>query len=259
MDRFFQVRYNVGDKSVAHEHYTHKGAKMDAKQISKVLGNVLLGEIEVAENGPLKLVKLWEYVGGEAGKPSVQDREPAPIEVLKSVEDTKLPEEKVQAISKRARRTNEEIIAAKKAEYEAGLAAINAGTFVVRTPGRKAVGEPKIKQSKIDKMMEALNCSEATAQILSKIGVTSLSKNAKVAALVMDYDEPVLASQIASHFGLETKEVVTMTQHINGLLLREDQPWQIKIERQTGDARLRLVGARIEYTDEQTEQHSVAA
>ena len=96
MAKIYQVRYTIADKTVAHEHYTEKGAKADAKQLSKAIGNAMLGEIESGEDGTRSLVRVWEYTGGEMGKPVKREGPPTEAEVIKSVEDTKVPEGTVE-------------------------------------------------------------------------------------------------------------------------------------------------------------------
>ena len=99
--KIFQVRYTVGDKTVAHEHYTEKGAKVDAKQLSKAIGNSMMGEIDVADDGSRLMSRVWEFTGGEMGKPIKREaKSPTDVEVLKTAEQTKLPEGPIEKKAK---------------------------------------------------------------------------------------------------------------------------------------------------------------
>lgn len=266
MGKIYQVRYTVSDTTVAHEHYTEKGAKVDAKQLSKVIGNAMLGEIEVADNGEQTLVRVWEYSGGETGKPIIKEpAPPSPVKIVKTAEETKLLESKVEKKEKAPKLSDEERIAAKKKEYEDGLAAIAAGTYVLPVRGRKpTTGEPRARKvkpdiDKVSKMKEVLHASEETAKILAEIGVTTVSRRAKVAVEIMDNKGPIFASHIVdtlnehleeSEEKLEIKEVMACVNHINWLFTRFEQSWLITVkEREGGDKRFNFVPVKIEYED----------
>jgi hypothetical protein len=274
MSKIYQVRYTVGDKTVAHEHYTDRGAKADAKALSKVLGNAMIGEIDIIEDGSLKLMRVWEFAGGESGKVIPKDgAPPSPVEVIKTADETKLPEGKVEKKPKAPRKTDEEKIAEKKAEYEAGLAAIAAGTFVLPRIGRRTAvttDEPRVRKAKpaadkVAQMMEAFpGIAEETAKILAAIGVTKVSRRTKVAVALIENGGPIFASHVVDRLNenlsegeekVETKEVMACVDHINFLLAREEQPWHILVRPQEGsdDLRLNFVAVKIEYQDSSDE------
>jgi DNA-nicking Smr family endonuclease len=276
MGKIFQVRYTVGDKTVAHEHYTDRGAKADAKALSKVIGNAMIGEIDIEDNGTQHLMKVWEFAGGESGKAITKDgAPPSPVEIIKTADETKLPEGAVEKKPKAPKKTDEEKIAEKKAEYEAGLAAIAAGTFKLPVRGRKpATGEPRAKKAKtgadkVEAMVEALGCTEDTAKILAEIGVTKVSRRTKVAVIVIENNGPILASQVAEKINqnlpegeekIEIKEVMACVHHVKYLFTREEQPWQIIVrDLENGDKRLNFVSVKVEYNlDEGQAGQSVA-
>jgi hypothetical protein len=279
MAKIFQVRYTVGDKTVAHEHYTDRGAKADAKALSKVIGNAMLGEIDIAEDGGQSLVRVWEFAGGESGKAIPKDgAPPSPVEIIKTADETKLPEGKVEKKPKAPRKTDEEKIAEIKADAEEKLAQIAAGTFVVPKVGRKAAtGEPRARKAKtgadkVTQLREALpNASEETAQILAKIGVTKVSRRTKVAVIVIENKGPIFASHVADMLNeklaegeekVEIKEVMACVNHINYLFTREEEPWHILIRGEDEDRRLNFVSAKVEYqennADKETPGQSVA-
>jgi hypothetical protein len=275
MAKIYQVRYTVGDSTVAHEHYTDKGAKADAKQLSKVIGNAMLGEIDEAEDGSRTLARIWEYAGGESGKAIAKDNVPlTPVNVIKSADDTKLAEGKIEKKPKAPKKTDEERIAEIKAEAQAKLEAIEAGTFVLPARGvrKTATGEPRVAKPKADtadkavKFREALNCSEETAKLLTEIGVTTVSRRAKVAVIVMDNQGPIFATQVADDLNqkagendikVEVKEVIACAHHLNYLFTREEAPWRITIrDAEGGDKRLNFIPIRVEYEDRDEEDPS---
>jgi len=143
MSKIFQVRYTVADKTVAHEHYTEKGAKIDAKALSKAVGNAVIGEIDVNdENQEKALVRIWEFAGGESGKPIKKDgTPPSHVEVLKTADETRLQETVKEKKPKSPKLSDEEKIKKIADDAQAKLEAIRAGTFVLPTRGRKATTE----------------------------------------------------------------------------------------------------------------------
>jgi hypothetical protein len=277
MGKIYQVRYTVGETTVAHEHYTEKGAKADAKQLSKVIGNAMLGEIDEADDGARTLARIWEYAGGESGKAIPKDNVPlTDVNVVKTADETKLAEGKIEKKPKAPKKTDEERIAEIAADAQKKLDEIKAGTFVLPARGvrKTATGEPRVAKPKADtadkaaKFREALNCSEATAKLLTEIGVTTVSRRAKVAVAVMDNQGPILATEIAEHLNanlgegevtVAVKEVKACAEHINFLFTREEQPWRITIRpKDGGDLRLNFVPIRVEYEDEDPETDTTA-
>jgi hypothetical protein len=276
MAKMFQVRYTVGDKTVAHEHYTDKGAKTDAKALSKAIGNAMIGEIDVDDDGVQHLVRMWEFTGGESSKPIKKDGEvPSEVEVLKTADETKTTESNVEKKPKGPRLTIEERIAAKKAEYEAGLASIAAGTYIIKTPGKAASGEPKkpkVVVDKTSKIMESLGCSQKAAQILSKLATTVTSRRAKVAAMIIDHEGAIPASEIETALRNDPKEeeevtlkkVISAVTFVDYLLSKHEQPWRITIKNKGdgegegegeggGQIYFNFVPVRIEYQGEAAE------
>jgi hypothetical protein len=265
MAKIFQVRYTVSDKVVAHEHYTEKGAKSDSKALSKVIGNATLGEIDVGEDGSRILVRTTEFIGGEVGKPIKRDGPPSHVEVIKSADDTRQPESMAEKKPKAPKMTDEEKIAAKRKEYEEGLAAIEAGTFIIKAPGRKAgprtpsVRKPKEVVDKSAAIMEALGCSEKAAKILTAVNLNKDSRRTKVALAIINAERPILASQVMAQLNekeseeskFDLKEISMFASHLNWLFEREKQSWRVTIvDRSEGDKRLNLVPIKIEYQDD---------
>lgn len=261
MSKIFQVRYTVGDKTVAHEHYTEKGAKMDAKALSKAVGNAMIGEIDVTDDGsaPPALVRVWEFSGGESGKPIKKEGTvPSEVEVIKTADATRLPETAGEKAPKKPKMSPEEKIAAKKKEFEEGLAQIEAGTFVIKTPGKKAAsGEPKKPKAETDrvaKLIENLGCTERAARILDAISTTAVSRRAKVAAAIIDSEGVITASEIVAKLGsdpdeegLDIKKVVSAANFDNYLLSKHEQPWRITVKSKGDDVSFNFVPVRIEY------------
>jgi hypothetical protein len=269
MSKLYQVRYTVGDKTVAHEHYTEKGGKLDAKALSKVIGNAMMGEIEIKEDSSQALVRVWEFTGGEIGKPINKDpaAPPSHVEVLKTADETRLPEGTKEKKPKAPKLSDEEKIAKERAEAEEKIKAIDSGTYVVKARGRKSSTpkEPKqkVETNKVAKLMETLGTSEKTATILNEIGVTTVSRRAKVAVMVIDHSGPILASEIIENLQKDPKEtgevtlkkVVSTVNIINYLLSREEQPWRIVPRDHGEDNKLfNFVPVRIEYQDTDLEQ-----
>jgi len=260
MAKIYQVRYTVGDKTVAHEHYTEKGAKGDAKQLSKVIGNAMLGEIETNDEGVKSLTRVWEYTGGEMGKPIKREGPPTDVEVIKSVEDTKVSEETVEKKPKAPRLSDEEKIAKIKEDAEAKLKAISEGTYVLPTRGRKAAEDgatttrkPKVETDKVAKFVENLKVSEQTARLLASIGLNATSRRTKVAIPIMEANGPILGSEIMRKLNeseeskFDMKEVVLFALHLNYLFTRENQPWKTIVQdREGGDKVIKLVHSPIE-------------
>jgi len=261
MSKIFQVRYTVGDKTVAHEHYTEKGARSDAKGLSKSIGNAMIGEIEVADDGTRALLRVWEFSGGEMGKPIKKDGEvPSHTEVIKTADETRLPEVTTEKKPKAPKMTEAEKIAKVKADAEEKLAQIAAGTFVLKTPGKKpkdpnAPKKEKIETDKAAKIKEALDCSDETAEILSNMGTTTVSRRAKVAALIMDHDGPILASEIMTSLNADVKEddltlkkVISTANFVNYLFSKHEQPYRFTVkEKAEGDKSFNFVPVKIEY------------
>jgi hypothetical protein len=271
MAKIYQVRYTVADSTVAHEHYTEKGAKMDAKQLSKAIGNAMLGEIDVAEDGAQTILRVWEYAGGEPGKPIPKEGTPSPVNVVKTADETKLAEGTIEKKPKAPKKTDEERIADIAADARRKLQEIEAGTFVLPKKGPKvSTGEPKAPSKsktpdadKAAKFKELYGASEETAKLLTEIGVTTVSRRAKVAVIVMDNNGYILASQVAEKYNanldaeeikIEVKEVMACVHHLIYLLAREESPWRITIrEKEGGDKRLNFVPIRVEYEDNDDE------
>jgi hypothetical protein len=266
MAKIYQVRYTVGDKTVAHEHYTEKGAKADAKQLSKVIGNAMLGEIDTNDEGVRTLSRVWEYTGGEMGKPIKREGPPSDVEVIKSVEDTKISEVAVEKKPKAPRMTDEEKIAKIKEEAEAKLAQIAAGTYVLPARGRKPAEEggatttrkPKVEADKVSKLVEALKVSEDTAKLIAAIGLNATSRRTKVAVPIMEANGPILASEIMKSLNeteeskFDMKEVVLFALHLNYLFSRENQPWKVVVQDKDSDKIIKLVSSPIEQIEAPT-------
>jgi hypothetical protein len=266
MSKIFQVRYTVGDKTVAHEHYTEKGAKIDAKALSKAVGNAMIGEIDITDDGsaPPALARIWEFSGGEMGKPIKKDgNPPSEVEVLKTADETRLVETTTEKRPKTPKRTPEEKLAAKKAEFEAGLKAIEEGTFVLKTPGKKVTSsEPRKAKSEVnktEKLVEALGCSPRAAEILNEIGTTTVSRRARVGAAIIDGNGSVTLSDLVAKLSNDPKEdegevtpkkVISAANFVNYLLSKYEQPWRITIKSREDETYFNFVPVRIEYQGE---------
>lgn len=270
MAKVFQVRYTVGDKTVAHEHYTEKGGRSDAKALSKVIGNAQMGEIDVDDAGAKSMVRTWEFTGGEMGKAIKREGPVSEVEVIKSVDDTRLAEGKIEKKAKSPKLTDDEKIAKKKEEAEATLAQIAAGTYVIPVKGRKAgsgtsTSKPKTEGDRVAKLMEDLGCSEHAAKIVSGAQLNATGRRMRATLAVINADGPILASEIVSALTAAGKEerpidngdVVSAVQHTNFLFVREKQPWHITIrELENGDKRFNLVPVRMEIPDEDDAEQS---
>lgn len=260
MGKIFQVRYEVGDKKVAHEHYTEKGARSDAKNLSKAIGNAMIGEIDIDDTtGTKSLIRIWEFTGGEGGKAIKKDgTAPSEVEVLKTADETKLPEGTVEKRAKAPKKTDEERIAEIKADAQAKLEAIEAGTFVLPAKGRRAKGEKKepVETDKIKKFMEELDCSERAAEIVAAARL-NVSRRARITAEIVDSDGSILASEIVKNLNDTGKEdrivdiddVMAAVQHVNFKLGKHDEPWRIKATAEEKEMRLKLVAYKAVYSD----------
>jgi hypothetical protein len=263
MGKIFQVRYTVGDKTVAHEHYTEKGGRSDAKALSKVIGNSMMGEIDIADDGVQTMVRVWEFTGGEMGKPIKKEGPPSPVEVLKNADETRVSEGKVEKKPKAPRLSDEEKIAQIKADAEAKLKAISEGTFVLPVKGRKAgtttsTKKPKAEVDRVAKLVEDLKCSERAARIISGAQLNATGRRVRVALGIINAEGPILASKIVEDLNSSGKEdrtvdiddIMAAVQHINFLFVRENQPLRITIQDRENDKRLNLVPVRVEYEEE---------
>jgi hypothetical protein len=271
MAKVFQVRYTVGDKTVAHEHYTEKGGIADAKALSKVIGNAQMGEIDVGDDGTKAVVKQWEFTGGEVGKPIKREGiVPSEVEVIKSVEDTRIPEGKAEKKPKAPKLSPEEKIAKIKQDAEEKLAAIAAGTFVLPARGRKAssgTSAPKPRVDRTEKLKTELNCSDKAARILSDTQHNATGRRARITAMIVDANGPILASAIVSALNatgkedrtVEINDVMSGVRHLNFLLSREDQPWKVIYNKESEDPSLNLVPVRVEILDQPDEDQSNVA
>jgi hypothetical protein len=275
MSKMYQVRYTVGDKTVAHEHYTEKGAKIDAKALSKAVGNAVIGEIEINdESHEQSLVRVWEFAGGESGKPIKKEgAPPSAVEILKTADETRLQETVKEKKPKAPKMTDEEKIQKIAADAQARLDAIKAGTFVLPTRGRKAAtdetGEPKQKKAevnKVEKIVETLGCSEHAAEILNQIGTTAVSRRAKVAAFIIDGNGPVNASDIVDKLNadpdeddINAKKVLSAVNFDNYLFSKHEQPWRITIKSKGEDTVFNFVPVKIEYQGGDEEPTEAAA
>lgn len=263
MAKIYQVRYTVGDKTVAHEHYTEKGAKTDAKQLSKVIGNAMLGEINHADDGTKTLSRVWEYAGGESGKPIPREGPPSDVEVIRSVEDTKVSEDKVEKKPKAPKLTDEEKIAKKKEEAEATLAAITAGTYTLPVVGRKPSADgtttrkPKVEVDKVAKLVETLKVSENTAKIIAATGLNAASRRTKVAIPIFEAGGPIMASEVLRQVNegaenpFDMKEVMLFALHLNYLFAREHLPWFVTNKAKDNDTRLNLIPVPVNIVDDE--------
>ena len=268
MTRFYQVRYTVGDKTVAHEHETEKGAKADAKHLSKSLGNAMIGEVETTEDGLQNVLRVWEATGGEIGKPIKREGPPTPVEVIKTIEDTRLAEGKVEKKPKAPKLTEAEKLAKKRADAEALIAAIDAGTYVAPVRGRKAKTtgpkEPKDEMARVKKIVEDLNCSEKAAQLLVAAQLNATGRRARVDVVIFD-NGPILASSVVEKLNASGKEdrpvdlndVMEAVNHTNFKFSKMDVPWRIIIRDVENDKRLSLAAVKIEY--ETPDEEAVAA
>ena len=262
MTKIYQVRYTVADKTVAHEHYTEKGAKADAKNLSKVIGNAMLGEISTADDGVKSLVSVTEYTGGEAGKPIKREGPPSDVEVIKSAEDTKLAEVPVEKKPKAPKMTDEEKIAKIKADAEEKLAAIAAGTYVIPKVGRKtpdgAPRKPKVETDKVQRLTEALSVSEKTAKLIAEIGLNAASRRTKVAVPIFEAGGPIMASEVLTKVNeketenkFDMKEVLLFANHLNFLFSRENLPWRVTVNAKGEDTRFNLIPVAVEYINDE--------
>jgi hypothetical protein len=267
MGKIFQVRYTVGDKTVAHEHYTEKGGRSDAKALSKVIGNSMMGEIDIADDGVQTMVRVWEFTGGEMGKPIKKEGPPSPVEVIKNADETRISEGKVEKKPKAPRLSDEEKIAKIKADAEAQLKAIAEGTFVLPVKGRKAgtttTKKPKAEVDRVAKLVEELKCSERAARIISGAQLNATGRRVRVALEIINAEGPIMASKIVENLNNSGKEdrtvvlddIMSAVQHINFLFVRENQPLRITIQdKDNDDKRLNLVSVRVEYEDEDEEE-----
>jgi len=272
--KVFQVRYTVADKTVAHEHLTEKGAKADAKVLSKAVGNAMLGEIDVADDGSRNMVRVWEFTGGEMGKPIKREGAPSDVEVIKDIEQTKLPEGKIEKKPKAPKLTEAEKLAKKKEEALALIKSIDEGTYVAPARGRKPGSgastpkAPKDEADKIAKLVADLKCSEKAANLIVGAQLNSVGRRTRVALLVIDSEGPSLASNVAktlNESGKEDREVtvddvVAALNHINFKFSKLDQPWKFLIkDKADGDKRLTLVPVKIEYEDDDAEEATAEA
>jgi hypothetical protein len=259
MAKVFQVRYTVGDKTVAHEHYTEKGGRSDAKALSKVIGNAQMGEIDVDDEGAQSMVRTWEFTGGEMGKAIKREGPVSPVEVIKGVEETRLSEGKIEKKAKTPKLTDDEKIAKKKAEAEDVLKQIEAGTYVIPARGRKAgapaTTKPKSEGDRVAKLMEDLGCTEHAAKIISGAQLNATGRRTRVTLAVINAEGPILASDVVSQLNgtgkedraVDTGDVLGAIHHLNFLFSRENQPWRVTIrDQEGGDKKLNLVPVRIE-------------
>lgn len=263
MGKLYQVRYTVADKTVAHEHYTEKGARDDARKLSKVIGNAMIGEIDVADDGSQELVRIWEFTGGEIGKPIPRDGAPTPVEIIKTADETRLPESKAEKKPRTPRMSDEERIAAVKADAEDKLARIAAGTFVIPKPGKKATGEPRAPRSASDerpgKIMEELKVSQHTAAILAGAQLNASGRRARAVAYVIESGGSVLASEVAAALNETGKEdrvvdaddVMSAVRHLNAKFDKFEQPWKIKVTKSGEDFSLSLKTVKVIYSDDE--------
>jgi hypothetical protein len=271
MSKIFQVRYTVGDKSVAHEHFTEKGARSDAKALSKVIGNAMMGEIDIADDGLQSMVRIWEFTGGEMGKPIKREGMPSPVEVVKSAEDTRVNETKVEKKPKAPKLTDEEKIAKIKADAEEKLKAISEGTFVLPVKGRRAgtgtttPRKPRTEVDRVAKLMDELKCSEKAAKIISGAQLNATGRRVRIALAIINAEGPIMASKIVEDLNATGKEDRTVNiddvmggvRHINFLFTREDQLLRITLkEKEGGDYRLNLVPVKVEYEGSDDEEPS---
>jgi hypothetical protein len=263
--KIFQVRYTIGDKTVAHEHFTEKGGRSDARALSKVIGNAMMGEIDVADDGVQNMVRVWEFTGGEIGKPIKREGPPSAVEIIKTVEDTRIAEGKIEKKAKAPKLSNEEKIAKIKEDAEAKLKAIAEGTFVLPARGRKA-GEgvtprkPKEAVDRVAKLVKELNCSERAARIISGAQLNATGRRVRVALEIINAEGPINASSIVSILNaggkedrvIDVSDVMGAVQHVNYLFMRENQPLRVTVkDKDDGDKRLNLVPVRVEYDDEE--------
>jgi hypothetical protein len=266
MSKIFQVRYTVGDKTVAHEHYTEKGGRQDAKALSKVIGNAMMGEIDVADDGLQSMVRVWEFAGGEIGKPIKREGAPPPVEVVKSADETKIAEGKVEKKPKTPKLSDEEKIAKIKQEAEDKLKEIAAGTFVLPVRGRKAAGtstaKPKNEADRVAKLVEDLKISEHAAKIISGAKLNATGRRMRITLAIIEAKGPIMAQQIVDDLNATGKEdrtvvvddVMKTAQHTNYLFVRENQPWSITIkDKDSENPKLHLVSVRMEILEEPEE------
>lgn len=270
--KLYQVRYTVGDKTVAHEHFTEKGAKADAKVLSKAIGNAMMGEMDVLDDGARTMSRVWEFTGWEMGKPIKREGPPSDVEVLKTAEQTKLPEGPIEKKPKAPKLTEEEKLAKKRAEALAVVQAIDNGTYVAPVRGRKAgtgaPRPPRDEAERVKKIMADLNVSEKTAGIIVGAALNANSRRTRMAIAAIEPGKSVLASEVVAKLNANGKEeravdiddVIGDISHINYKFSTLEQPWRFLIkEKEGGDKRLSLVAVRIEYDEEPEEDTQVAA
>lgn len=273
--KVYQVRYTVGDKTVAHEHYTEKGAKADAKVLSKAIGNAMMGELDILDDGAKSMSRVWEFTGGEMGKPIKREGPPTDVEVIKTAEQTKLPDGPIEKKPKAPKMSEEEKLAKKRAEALALVEAIDNGTYVAPSRGRKAgTGAPKAPKDDADrvkKIVADLGCSEKAAGVIVGAQLNATGRRTRVAIAVIDSDKPILASEIVEKLNAGGKEdrvididdVMEGINHSNFKFSKLEQPWRFLIKEKENDKRLSFVPVKIEYgeepEEEATEQTQTAA
>jgi hypothetical protein len=270
--KLYQVRYTVGDKTVAHEHYTEKGGKADAKQLSKAIGNAMMGELDVLDDGARVMARVWEFTGGEMGKPIKREGPPSPVEILKSAEDTKLSDVPAEKKPKAPKMTEAEKLAKKRADAEAIIAAIDSGTYVAPVRGRKAgSGAPKTPKDdaeRVKKLVEDLKCSEKAAQLITSASLNANGRRTRAALVVIDNPGSILASEVAAKLNASGKEdrvldvtdVISAVNHVNYKFSKVQMPWAILAkEKENGDKSLSLVSVKIEYGEAPEEAQTAQA
>lgn len=197
------------------------------------------------------------------GKPIKREpKPPSDVEILKTAEQTKLPEGPVEKKAKMPKMTEAEKLAKKRADAEALIKSIDEGTYVAPVRGRKAGAAPKTPKDeaeRIKKLVEELKCSEKAAQIIVSSSLTSTGRRAHTAIVVIDANGPILASEVVKKLNdggkedriVDLDDVLSSVNHVNYKFSKMDQPWRITVkDAENNDKRLNLASVRIEVSEE---------
>jgi hypothetical protein len=249
MGTVFQVRYNGKDgETVAHEHETEKGAKADAKKLSKAFGEAQIGEIQIKEDGTKEVTRSWKYAGGKGDKPELISRPITDdINVVKSIEETKAETPDVVAKEKSKLSPAEKLAAKIKADTEK-LEAIKNGTYV--PPARKPrdpnapVKEKKVKGDDIEEYMKTNEVTREEAEFLVPLHLAFKNRRAQVALLLFRAPGRSLsASAILDYINSKENETgeplkigaaIAVARKVDWVCFKKGTPWAA-IESKSGD------------------------
>ncbi len=258
--KYYQVRYPFGEnETVANEHETEKGAKADAKTLSKALGSAMLGEIEVKEDGSHIVLKTWEYNGGKAEKPVTRNVPATEVKVLKTVDETKLPAPEIKEKVKSTMTPLEK----QKAKIEAEAAKLKAmedGTYV--PPGRKPRdpnAPPKEKAAKKDDVESYIaknNVTVEEAKFMIPLHFSFKDDRAKIVLAIFrapqniastdELLEVLNATENETGSPRDSKYVVRQINHISYLMFKKQTGYTItSIEGATEKSYKLNIGAKL--------------